>query len=291
MTTTNTQNNETEKDKIEIIRNTQIQHGKLSDRIYVMELCADDCPEIVYDFDSIAKEQGYSKIFAKVPSAVKGFFEKNGYVVEAEVPKFFADDSDGYFMAKYFDDKRQVADRAGEVLDIRETAKKKMADFSGTDFGPLPAGHTMRVCKESDAEDMAKLYSAVFESYPFPIFDPEYLIETMKDNFLYFGVWDNGRLVALSSCEMDKEHGNVEMTDFSTLPVCRGKGLAKHLLAEMDKVMKEQGFRVGFTIARAISMPMNLVFANNGYKFSGTLVNNTNIAGCIESMNVWWKWL
>jgi hypothetical protein len=44
-----------------------------------------------------------------------------------------------------------------------------------------------------------------------------------------------------------------------------------------------------YTIARAESAGMNETFAKNGYKYCGTLVNNTNISGQIESMNVWVK--
>lgn len=32
-----------------------------------------------------------------------------------------------------------------------------------------------------------------------------------------------------------------------------------------------------------------VTFARNGYTFSGTLLNNTDISGSIESMNVWYK--
>jgi beta-lysine N6-acetyltransferase len=34
---------------------------------------------------------------------------------------------------------------------------------------------------------------------------------------------------------------------------------------------------------------MNVTFSRAGYTFTGTLINNTNIGGSIESMNVWYK--
>jgi hypothetical protein len=34
---------------------------------------------------------------------------------------------------------------------------------------------------------------------------------------------------------------------------------------------------------------MNITFAKAGYAYGGRLHNNTNIAGNIESMNVWYK--
>jgi hypothetical protein len=44
-----------------------------------------------------------------------------------------------------------------------------------------------------------------------------------------------------------------------------------------------------YTIARSYSAGMNITFAKQDYKYTGTLINNTNIFGKIESMNVWYK--
>jgi hypothetical protein len=44
-----------------------------------------------------------------------------------------------------------------------------------------------------------------------------------------------------------------------------------------------------YTIARSHSAGMNITFAKKGYLFGGTLINNTDISGKIESMNVWYK--
>jgi beta-lysine N6-acetyltransferase len=63
-----------------------------------------------------------------------------------------------------------------------------------------------------------------------------------------------GLLTALASAEMDCGAGNAEMTDFAT--------------------------------ARAHATGMNIVFARQGYAIAGTLPNNTQINGDLESMNV-----
>jgi len=81
------------------------------------------------------------------------------------------------------------------------------------------------------------------------------------------------------------------MTDFATLPSHRGRGIATHLLGVMDTHAREAGVRVAYTIARACSFGMNITFGRRGYRYAGTLVNNTQIAGSIESMNVWYKLL
>ena len=50
-----------------------------------------------------------------------------------------------------------------------------------------------------------------------------------------------------------------------------------------------QQMKTAYTIARSLSPGMNITFARHGYLYGGTLTNNTNISGSIESMNIWYK--
>ncbi len=127
--------------------------------------------------------------------------------------------------------------------------------------------------------------------YPFPIHDEDYIRETMASNVHYYGVLDGDRIVALASSEFDFDAQNVEMTDFATLPEYLGNGLAVHLLKRMEDGLKDGEIKTAYTIARAFSAGMNITFARMGYQFGGTLLNNTNISGNIESMNIWYKFL
>ena len=88
---------------------------------------------------------------------------------------------------------------------------------------------------------------------------------------------------------MDRASQNAEVTDFATLPEHRGKRLATHLLWHMERSLKAHGFITAYSIARALSAGMNVTFARMGYRFGGTLINNTDINGRIESMNVWYN--
>ena len=53
--------------------------------------------------------------------------------------------------------------------------------------------------------------------------------------------------------------------------------------------MQRRGILTAYTIARSLSYGMNITFARQGYRFGGTLTNNTEISGAIESMNVWYR--
>jgi hypothetical protein len=62
-------------------------------------------------------------------------------------------------------------------------------------------------------------------------------------------------------------------------------------LHRMEQDMKQRGYLTSYTIARSRSVGMNITFAKLEYIYAGTLINNTNISGQIESMNVWYKHL
>jgi len=150
----------------------------------------------------------------------------------------------------------------------------------------LPAGITIEYAQPEHCEDLARLFSKVFPTYPFPVSDPGYLKHTMDNGTCYITAWHNGELIAASSAETDRQQKNAEMTDFATLPIWRGHGLASCLLAQLESRLESEGYRCLYTIARSSSIGMNKVFAGAGYGFNGVLVNNCNISGDFEDMNV-----
>lgn len=274
-------------DKIEKLGSSLIQHGKHSDRIYLMKLSRSDFTDITKALKKIAQIYQYSKIFAKVPESMKTAFIRDQYRVEAEIPGFFKGKEKGLFMAKFLKPDRSQLPPPRQT---RITRNIKLAISQ-------PVMDTIQVDKKFQigqlsvdyVSELSELYRMVFQSYPFPIHDPEYLKKTMEENLIYFGVFHEDRLVAAASSEMYYDYQNVEMTDFATHPDYRGKKLALILLDLMEKKMVRRNMKCLYTIARSHSAGMNITFARKGYKFGGTLINNTNISGEIESMNVWYK--
>ncbi|MCK9298333.1 MAG: putative beta-lysine N-acetyltransferase [Methanoculleus sp.] len=274
-------------DTITTIGSTLVQHGRLSDRIYVMHLSPADLPGILDDLDGLAERERYTKIFAKVPVSALSLFVARGYVVEARVPRFFRGREEGCFAAKFFDAERRQ--ESADVSAVLAAVREKAGDARPAG---LPPGWTCAPAAEDDADDLAALYDVVFATYPFPIADPGYLRETMTGDYCYFLVRTaDGRLAAASSAEIYREDENVEMTDFAVHPDFRGQNLSTLLLSRMEEEMRAAGMKTAFTIARALSYPINATFARAGYACGGTLVNNTNICGGFESMNVWYRTL
>lgn len=275
-------------DRIETIGSSRVQHGKYNDRVYLMHLAEEDGATLLPQIDALAAEHHYSKIFAKVQEHFADAFLAAGYRKEAEVPRFFDGKITALFMCKYFDKARAEDEAAGVIKENLTTAMDKYR-AEPDDAAALPEGFIWRPAVIADADAICAVYRKVFETYPFPIHEPEYIRHTMENDVVYFCINHAGGLVAVSSAEMAPAEAVVEMTDFATLPVCRGHGLARLLLARMEDAMCQRGIKTAYTIARAMSGPMNSVFAGRGFKFGGTLIKNTQICGKLESMNVWHK--
>jgi putative beta-lysine N-acetyltransferase len=278
-------------DKIEKIgRGSLIQHGKFNDRIYLMKLVPLDYPEILDEIRQIARENQYKKVFTKVPSWAAPKFLSDGYIMEGYVPDFYQRREAAFFLSKFLDSDRLMGiehdclTEFGRLLTSRYEKSAKPVKSKSAD-------HKFKIKKldESHIEQITDIYREVFLSYPFPIHNPDYILSTMKDHVQYYGAEKKGKLIALASAEIDPKGLNAEMTDFATLSDYRGKNLATKLLIEMEKDAKTQDMGTLYTIARLNSLAMNKTFLKQGYTYAGTLINNTNIAGDIESMNILYK--
>lgn len=273
-------------DTIVKIGNSIIQHGKENNRIYLMNYDTADSSTILEKLNNLAKEQRYTKIFAKVPLMQAMAFIEDGYIIEAEIPNFFNNNETCYFLGKYLSMSRKLDKNKAQDSSIQMIAIEKAKDF---ELNSLKSSISISMLEEKNAQDMANIYKIVFSSYPFPIQNADYIKSTMAKNIVYFGLFENSKLIALSSAELDLNAQNAEMTDFATLPEYKGFNYSIHLLSQMEEVLLHYGIKTVYTIARANSPSMNITFARSNYSFGGKLLNNTQIGGQIENMNVWYK--
>jgi len=271
-------------DVLEYFENSLIQHGKENNRVYLMKFGSDCAEKLVDHIETLADKHNYTKIFTKIPATRANLFLKRGYIQEASIPKFFKGSEECLFLVKYLDESRKQADRQEIEVVISGSLAKKVGKKE-----PLNDEFALEELNSSNAAEIAGLYRKVFPSYPFPIFEHGYILKTMLDNVIYFGAKKDGKIIALSSAEIDYDNLNVEMTDFATNFEFRGRNLSLYLLQKMQEKMKELDIKTVYTIARSLSFGMNTTFARDNYEFGGMLINNTNISGKIESMNVWYK--
>ncbi|GMQ59385.1 putative beta-lysine N-acetyltransferase [Vallitalea sediminicola] len=273
------------KDKEVLLGYSKIQHGSFNDRIYVMDYKHALDPYLISKLDVMVKNYSYGKIIAKVPKEARLNFLRNGFDEEAIIPEFYNGRKPCYFMARYHNKERKIIVKKNSIDTIIHKAKNNKK----SDLISMDDKYYLTLLNEEDSVRISNIYKQVFKTYPFPIHDEKYIKKTMDEDVLYFGAMDNEKLIGVSSCDMNVHEENVEMTDFAILPEYRGNKLARHLLKMMEDTMGKSGLKIAYTIARSASYPMNATFSAAGYKYGGTLWNNTQIAGSIESMNIWYK--
>ena len=276
-------------DRVTTIGQSRVQHGKASHRVYLMHLEPSETADLLPKLDQLAQRNRYGKIFAKAPVTALPAFVQARYREEARVPKFFQGKTACVFLAKYLDPERRKGAREAQRRKALDAALARAAESRPPVKRKLPQTCTWALAEPDDANELAALYREVFETYPFPIHDPDFIRESMDDQTVYGCVRHRGGIIAVASAEKDRAESSVEMTDFAIRPDWRGRGLAPWMLARLETAMAEDGIQTAFTIARGVSIPMNKTFAGAGYRFGGTLINNTQICGRLESMNVWYK--
>jgi putative beta-lysine N-acetyltransferase len=276
-------------EQIERLVGSVVAHGSLSDRVYLTVTDQDD-PSLALDLalkyaDDLVALHNYSKVLARIPAHISQVLEDEGYEVEAAIPKLYNADESCLFMARYNHPDRLVdhaADRVQSVLKVAgETREERPKE--------LPDGCECRFASPEDCRQIAKFYRGIFNYYHAPIGDPGYLAEVMEGSHVYAGIWGQGRLMAMASAEIDHAGGNAELYGFATQVEFQGRGFAKYLLQFLENELSLAGIETGFTLARAPYFGMNIVAAQQGYRYAGTLVKNEKYSAGLESSNVWYK--
>jgi beta-lysine N6-acetyltransferase len=273
-------------DQIEKLSHSLIQHGSFSNRIYIMELSPEQVEETIRHLEQLAHDKNYTKIIVKAPHTCYETLNNAGYFKEAIIPHFYNGKEDLYFMSKFYSEKRESQKEKKKAASILTKAIKK---HNENKLFTLKKGYAFSILNPSDAKEMTVVFKETFGTYPFPIFDESYLIETMGSHVIYFGIRHNGQLVAISSCEMYESKSAVEMTDFAILNDYRGKKLSIYLLQKMEEEMIKRNIKTAYSMSNAQSYGMNITFAKFGYRYTGTLINNANLGGSLKSLNIWYK--
>lgn len=272
-------------DSILTVGKSTIQMGNYNDRVYLMSLASEDGPEIVDKLIDMAVAEDLSKLFVKIPASKSLPFLSSGFEKEAKVPNMF-DGDDGLFLSLYLHAWRKELSDRNELDHVFAVAEAKKGNGN---VSTLPGSLQMRKLGPEDADMLAHLYRQTFQTYPFPITDPDFICREMEDGVRFMGVYEGKSLVGAASAEVAANGCSAEMTDFAVNPDYRKAGIAGALLCSLEKDCSESGIKCLFTIARACSYGINSLFSKGDYTFSGRLLNNTNISGKLESMNVWYK--
>lgn len=255
-------------------------------RLKVIDYEATDYQALTERLAWLAEQNHFDKIFFKATKDDWQEFLRHGYMLEG-ILRYYFKGEDAYVLSKFRSTDRVTSEHLIEESDIIERLMRQ-----GGKKAPraLPAGYQMFACGPEHIPELVLLYRRVFETYPSPLTHPDYILATMERNVVYRAISDeNGRIVSAASAECSDKHSNAEMTDCATHPDQRGKSLMSHILSALEGDLEARGIHTGYTLARARSVGMNRVFFGLGYEYSGRLVNNCDIYGQFEDMNIWVK--
>lgn len=210
---------------------------------------------------------------------------EQAFQCEAMVDRFF-NGSDAYYFTKFFSRERKQSDDWITEDSVIKSVSKLVRNQAKQ---VIPAGYELKDFNKTDADQLAKLYQEVFQIYPTPLHDPDYIRKMMEQETIYYGFIYEGHIVSAASAEVNKRYHNAEVTDCATLPAHRKYGLMKHVLEKLAGELKKNGIYCAYSIARAQSFGMNAVLHQLGYEYRGRLMNNCYIFDKLENMNMWVK--
>jgi beta-lysine N6-acetyltransferase len=241
--------------------------------------------EVLVRAEELAESEKADKLIIKGRSEHFTKLLEYGYSYEASIDGFFLG-SDCLFFSKFFSLERKSSphwiQEDGIIKSVYRLAEPAQ------NITP-PKDYVMKRMQESDAKGLSILYKEVFQIYPTPLNDPEYIAKTMKEGTIYYGFVHDGHIVSAASAEVDLFYKNAEMTDCATLKEHRKHGLMKILLSRLETELIDNGIFCSYSIARSLSFGMNAALYQLGYVYRGRLVNNVYIYDKIENMNVWVK--
>lgn len=233
----------------------------------------------------LAAKLGLGKIIALVPDEKADLMSPAGFVFEGEIPAYL-NGARVWCCSRFLDE-----ERARNPLQVEEDhivtellGKERRAPRA------LPPGCEIRPAREEDLPQMIELFSGAFSTYPSEITNPVYLRSHMgSQGGIYHLAVEGSRIAGIASAEIDGAHLNAELTDCVTRPECRGQGILQHLLASLEEELASRGISCAYSLSRAHHPPINHSFYARGFDYCGRMVNNCQMCGSFEDMNIWVK--
>ncbi|TYO95075.1 putative beta-lysine N-acetyltransferase [Desulfallas thermosapovorans] len=256
-----------------------------SKRAWVSDYVYIDAAELVRFINDLCNANGLEKIIFPAREEHYNDLKKLGFYLEGRIEGYF-NGSTAYFLTAYLDQRRACSDCLPGYLEqtkhILSRPLKKPA--------PLPPGYGYCTPSNGDIPALTGIFKQVFATYPSPVDQPDYLAAVLGKTALFKAVKKGRQIVSVAAAEVNWANDNAEITNCATLPDCRGAGFMLGLIEELEKECLDRGINCLYSMARASSYGMNLVFHRLGYRFRGTLINNCNISGGYEDMNIWVKY-
>lgn len=240
--------------------------------------------KIIDKIIEIAEKEGIEKIISNCRIRMLTPFRNCGFSTEGLINGYFRGEN-AYCISYFVSKDRSISRNIAAEDEILNRVQKEEKPF----VPGIMEGFDIRDAVEEDIEQMTALFTDAFKTYPMPVFNQEYLARSMMNEVLYKVAVKEGKVVSIASAHMDLANLNAEITDCVTYPEYRGKGLLSNIMHSLEEELKRRGFYTAYSLTRAINPTINASFKKLGYKFTGRLINNCNICGDFEDMNLWVK--
>jgi putative beta-lysine N-acetyltransferase len=252
-------------------------------RIKILEYRASDMQALILRVRALATANGLDKIIAMATHDDWQEFLRFGYVLEAVIRHYHRGE-DAFVVSKFRSQERLTSTALMEETLLIEQI---MTSRRPAPPAPLSDAYDIVFAERSDIPELVALYTDIFASYPSPLIHSSYLETVFGDDTIFAVCRYEGAIVAAASIELHPADLAAELTDCATLQAHRGRGLMTHLLRHLEGELERRSYVCAYTMARARSFGMNAVFFGMGYEFMGRLVNNCDIYGAFEDMNIW----
>jgi putative beta-lysine N-acetyltransferase len=230
------------------------------------------------------RQNKLGKIIYNCPEQLLIPFQDCGFVIEGIIDGYFQGD-DAACISFFLDRERGKS--------IYENEENKIIDFCRQDpkkfISAKNRNYKVRQAVAKDIPQMIQLFSAVFETYPSPVFSKDYLQKAMREQVLFMVAEEEGKIISIASADMNKLNMNAEITDCVTYPEYRGRNILSELICGLEEELKHAGFTTAYSLSRAKNIGINKSLCKLGYLYSGRLINNCHICGGYEDMNIWVK--
>lgn len=266
--------------------NAKIRIDKFNQRIKIISIDG-DIAELLDRLTPFITEYKIGKLVYIAKKEKIEEFKKQNFIIEAKVENFF-NGAPGYFLSKFLVYERKMSIQIPEEEEVLIKAREYINENFNYD---VKHQYLIRNANKEDAKELAELYDSIFQTYPSPMNDSDYIKFAMNNNvFFKVAVYDR-KIVSSASADTDPQHLNAEITDCATKNSHRGNGLMGRLIYELEKDLQIKNYKVLYSTARSISTGMNIVFAKHNYEYAGRLINHCHICGQLEDMNIWMKTL
>ncbi|MFZ3130216.1 MAG: putative beta-lysine N-acetyltransferase [Desulfosporosinus sp.] len=240
--------------------------------------------EIINEIVSYARQKKLGKIISNCPERLLTPFMDCDFVIEGNIDSFFHGE-DATCISYFLDRRRNKSVHENEENRIIEYCVHDAKEFTSIEN----KNYKVRRAVQTDIPQMIKLFSAVFETYPSPVFSRDYLQKVMHEQVLFMVAEEKGKIISIASADMDKYYMNAEITDCATYSGYRGRNILSELIYRLEAELKHTGFVTAYSLSRAKNIGINKSLSKLGYRYRGRLANNCHICGGYEDMNIWVK--